>query len=411
MVACRNYYWKVTAVDTCGVESDPSAAASGSTTTTIVPRAPVNLAAYPASSTTNRLTWDAVTQNTASQPIAIDAYRIYRSIAVDASIMDGSSLPYTLVGTDTDNDLQYMDSLPSAVPVGLKIFYRVTAVDDCPNESAPSNASAPSCAFAGTVAFTAPVNNQGLSGVVTVVVRVDNPAGAYAHLRVQGVNANGGDLLYDQDVTGTGPWSFTWVPPRPGPWTLTAILTNDTGCTARTSIDVVVNPTVSCCLSPEPTLQPVTLACRASGSNRCTEITYFVKNNNCLTEVAIESMSVTWTNVTGPAAPDDPRLREVWFDDATIWNAGSAVSPANNDFTGGIGALPSIPVSRNASNPMKVTYLYSQVMSRKAGSTFLQNQLTTTWNFVLLDEDGVPSGIRGTCGPGLFDNMIVEQHN
>ena len=91
-----------------------------------------------------------------------------------------------------------------------------------------------------------------------------------------------------------------------------------------------------------------------------------------------------------------------------IWNAGSAVSPASTTFTG---VLPDIPVNRNTSDPIKVTYIFDQVMANKVGSIFRQDTLSTTWNFELLDEDGLPTGITGTCGTGVFDNQLVEQHN
>jgi hypothetical protein len=37
--------------------------------------------------------------------------------------------------------------------------------------------------------------------------------------------------------------------------------------------------------------------------------------------------------------------------------------------------------------------------------------MTTTWDFELLDASGNPTGITGSCGPGIFDNLLIEQHN
>src|SRR6185503_18715858 len=114
---------------------------------------PANLAAFVQDPTHNRITWDAVTQNTAGVGIAIDTYRVFRSDPVDVAVTDGSGAtwPSSPVGIVTGSVLQYVDALPSAVPPGKKVFYRVTAVDDCPNESAPSNTDDAYCAFGGTV--------------------------------------------------------------------------------------------------------------------------------------------------------------------------------------------------------------------------------------------------------------------
>ena len=415
MVACRVYYWKVTAVDTCAVESAASVAASGASTTNVPPMAPGNLAAYVQDPTHNRITWDAVTQNTAGVGIAIDTYRVFRSDPVDVAVADGSGAtwPSSPVAIVTGGVLQYIDALPSAVPPGKKVFYRVTAVDDCPNESAPSNSDDAYCAFGGTVAFTTPSNGATTSGVVTVTVRVDNPSGTYTHLRVDAIPSSGTTPTppFDANITGLGPWTFSWTPPRPGGWTLTANMTNAASCTASTSVAITVSPTVACCLTPQPIGSPVNVTCRTTNpaSTQCTEVSYLMKNNNCLTSVGVDSMTVTWSDVVG----NSPLLNSVWFDrglaaQQQIWNAGGASSPASTTFTG---TRPIIPVGRDTTNPMKVTYIFSKVTSAKISGNFKRDTLTTVWNFELLDASGNPTGITGSCGPGIFDNLLLEQHN
>ena len=353
MVACRSYFWKVTAVDACGVESAPSAAASGAITTSIAPLPPANVAAYVQAPTVNRITWDAVTQNTAGQGIAIDTYRVFRSDPVADTVMDGSgaSWPASPIAIVTGGVLQHIDSLPSAVPPGQKIFYRVTAVDDCPNESAPSVSDDAYCAFGGTVAFSSPSTNT--SGVVTITVRVDNPTDTYTHLRVDAVPQSGTTPPppFDGPISGPGPWSTTWTPTRPGDWTLTATVTNAANCTAQTSINFNVSPTVACCLTPQPIGSPVNVTCRTTNPNstQCTEVSYFMKNNNCLTSVAIDSVEVTWNNLTA----NSPLLNSAWFDrglagEQQIWNAGGATSPASTTFTG---TRPLVDVGRDTVNP------------------------------------------------------------
>jgi hypothetical protein len=334
---------------------------------------------------------------------------------VDVAVMDGSgaSWPSTPVAIVTGGVLQHVDALPSAVPPGQKVFYRVTAVDDCPNESAPSASDDAYCAFGGTLAFSSPANGATTSGVVTITVRVDNPTDTFTHLRVDAVPASGTTPTppFDAAISGMGPWTVTWTPLRSGPWTLTATVTNASGCTGTTSVSITVSPTVACCLTPQPIGSPTNVTCRTTNpaSTQCTEASYYMKNNNCLTSVAITSMAVTWNNVTA----NSPLLNSVWFDrglagQQQIWNAGGSTSPASTTFTG---TQPVIPVGRDTFNPLKVTYIFSQVMSRKVGPNFLRNTMTTTWDFELLDGSGVPTGITGTCGPGIFDNLLLEQHN
>jgi hypothetical protein len=188
-------------------------------------------------------------------------------------------------------------------------------------------------------------------------------------------------------------------------------LTNAAACTGSTSTSITVSPTVGCCLTPQPIGSPVNVTCRTTNppSTQCTEATYFMKNNNCLTAVGIDSMNVTWNNITA----NSPKLNSVWFDrnlagQQQIWNAGGSTSPASTTFTG---TRPIIPVGRDTTNPMKVTYIFSQVMSKKVGGTFRRDTMTTTWSFELLDASGNPTGITGTCGTGIFDNLLLEQHN
>ncbi|HEX5043975.1 MAG TPA: hypothetical protein VFV75_13775, partial [Candidatus Polarisedimenticolaceae bacterium] len=258
-----------------------------------------------------------------------------------------------------------------------------------------------------------PSNGQTVAGALAMVIRVDNPSGTYTHLRVDAVPATGTAPAppFDADITGVGPWAVTWTPTRPGPWTLTATLTNSTGCTGSTSVSITVSPTVACCLTPQPIGSPTNVTCRTTNppNTQCTEVTYFMKNNNCLTAVAIDAMTVTWNNIVG----NDPLLNSVWFDrglagQQQIWNAAGASSPASTTFTG---TRPVIPVGRDTFNPMKVTYIFSKVMSDKQGTTFRRNTMTTTWSFELLDVDGNPTAITGSCGPGIFDNLLLEQHN
>ena len=114
-------------------------------------------------------------------------------------------------------------------------------------------------------------------------------------------------------------------------------------------------------------------------------------------------MRVDWQDVTSL----NPELTGVLLDSSPIWNVVPASgTPATQTFSD---PKPSILVGRNASNPVTVTYTYTQNMTRKQGSSWFQNTLTTSYSFRLLDETGTETAITGVCGPttGMFGNMLV----
>ena len=74
---------------------------------------------------------------------------------------------------------------------------------------------------------------------------------------------------------------------------------------------------------------------------------------------------------------------------------------------------PDIPVGRNSSNPVDVTFVFDQVTSDKVGPNFLRNAMAAEFGFRLLDAQGNETSITGTCstGVGSFAPLIVQQHN
>ncbi|MGD8377794.1 MAG: hypothetical protein PVF68_16810, partial [Acidobacteriota bacterium] len=85
VVACRTYYYDITAVDECGKESQPLASPQdGTSTTQNLPDPPGGLQAAPAGADTVELQWSRVTTNSAGTSIRVDTYRVYRMALTEA---------------------------------------------------------------------------------------------------------------------------------------------------------------------------------------------------------------------------------------------------------------------------------------------------------------------------------------
>ncbi len=406
VVNCRRYYYQMTAVDQCGLESAASGEFSGRATTSVAPAAPQNTGAYVAGPNRVSVKWQAVTQDTAGTSITIQTYNIYRSGLV-AIASDPNSASYSKVGTVTDGSTAWLDTAAPTVIPGTTFYYRITAADDCVNESVPSTPVAPQCAFTGTIQFTTPANGSPVSGVVPTTAQVVGGSDTYTTATFTFLSGVTGTATTQTVASPTGSpptWTVNWIADPPGPYTITVVITNAAGCTASTSIQVVAGPTVGCCLGTNPgqTGTPTMIGCSPNtGSTKCTQLSYRMYNNTCLTSVAIETMNVTWTNGWTTAL-----LSRVNFDTTTIWNAGATASPASTTFSA---PKPAIPTTRNSSNPVFVYYVFNNSMSKQNGA---KNQpVATTYTFRLLDSSGNPTSITGSCGPSGGFTMNIPDPN
>jgi len=404
VVNCRDYNYWVKAVDTCGVESAASARATGNAVSAVAPMAPAGAQAFFSGLGDVQLSWQPVTQDVNGRDVFIDTYVILRTdlVAIGDTVSDADFREIDR----TQGQTAYLDNGgPIPDPLVATRYYRIQAVDDCNNLSAPSQAVSPTCAFSGDVGFDNPRNNEPVAGVVPVTVSVANGSDTYVKVlftfrhRTTGAETTA-------EVSGSGPsWTYNWLADPPGPYTIYATVYNDLGCGKTAQVDVAAGYDVGCCLSPpNPDTRPIVLTCVGSGNAKCAPIQYEVINNNCLTAVAIERMTVTWTDLTG----NNPRLDDVRFDGSSIWNpAIPLASPANNVFSD---PKPSIGVDRNSTFPVRVTYVYDANMARRQGQDVFRNTLTTSYSFRLLNELGEETAITGVCGPstGMFDTMVVE---
>ena len=402
VVNCREYDYWIQAVDACGVVSSESVDATGSSASGVSPASPQNPQAFFAGAGEVALTWQPVDRDVDGVEIYIDTYRVYRSTLVPVSVDPPMPATFAFIATVTDES-GYRDTV--IVPDGYTVYYQVSAIDDCGNESAGSDPVNPDCAFSGEIVFQNPVTGEPVAGVVPVLVTVTDTVEPFVRLTLEfhhELNVTSSQVILEDP----GPsWRYEWLADPPGPYTIVATVENETGCSKTGTIHVSAGFDVGCCLSPpNPELNPVTLVCEGIGGGKCTIVSYEVINNNCMTAVSIEEIVVDWQDVTDLT----PLLTGVAFDGTPIWNVSPAASqPASTEFSD---PKPSIDVSRNSSNPVWVTYTYTQNMSLQVVQDWFQNTLTTSYRFRLLNEFEEETGITGICGPstGMFDNMIVE---
>ena len=207
-VNCRPYYYVISAADRCQAESVMTPEVSGAAWTNVLPGAPTSEQATYSGATTVRVSWLPVQQDFQGNPIYISDYRVYRT-AVLSNTTDPATLTpadFTLRGT-ASGIAQYFDNNVT-VNTGEAVWYRITATDACPNESAPSAPTTPNCFFSGVPQILSPINSSTVTGVTPVNVAVTGGTGTelYSQLRLRFEN-----LITRVNVTYTLPMSASSV--------------------------------------------------------------------------------------------------------------------------------------------------------------------------------------------------------
>src|SRR6185503_3948334 len=123
-----------------------------------------------------------------------------------------------------------------AEQAGKRIWYKVSTIDDCPNESASSTAGEAISAFNGSASIapssSPPPLFTGFTQTVTIaVVGADTFTSATLEITKIGGSVEAG---FPQTQLSTGNnWNFVWTPGQgPGTYVATATVTNVTGCTS-----------------------------------------------------------------------------------------------------------------------------------------------------------------------------------
>lgn len=408
-VNCHNYFYRMTAVDSCGTESGPTSTFTGNSSTNIAPLAPTNVQAFITGSTSATVSWDPVKKDVNGNTIAINAYDVYRSPVMLKTDPPPTTWPVSPIGTS--NAVTYADTTMPSINALQTIYYMVIAKDECVNYSAPSNNAQASCSFSGTVKITTPTDGAIVAGTVPVTVTVSGGTDTYTGIVITYTHATAGLTRTFTGGPGTSWTDSAWLASPPGAWTITASVTSSTGCTSTVSINVTSGSSVGCCLSMFPTTN--TIASCAGGSTKCKEVSYKIGNDRCLTSVSILQMTVSWTDYAG-FTPRwvNARFNGVDMASSGSWTATYTGSPNEVGLvtkTGGFAMpTPQVPYATpmTAGNTTNVTYVFTQFMDKGNGAGRIVNVIgTNQYQFTLLDSLGNPSGITTTCNmPSLTVN-------
>lgn len=404
LVNCHTYYYKVTAVDTCGTESAPTSATSGQATSSVAPRAPANVQAFKMGIGYALITWSAVVRDVNDTDISINAYDVYRSDVMQKTDPPSSAVfPSSPIGTASPLP-KYDDYAMPAMTSLQTVYYRVVAKDECVNYSAPSDVAEPLCPFSGTVVINPPSDGGVVAGPVTTTVTVVGGTGSYTGVTITYTHVSAGVTRTFTSSTAGTTWSDNaWLAMPAGPYTITATVKDAGGCSSTTAINVNAGSVVGCCLSIYP-MTTTQVTCRsAKPKDDCTQVSYSIGNDRCLTKVALTGMSVAWTDVAGL----NPRWQTAMFNGTTIASVGSWAttytgSPEigtakKSDFSS---PAPQVPYATpmNATNTTTVTYTFDQATVSGTGSNRKVDVFSTNrFDFILLDAAGNPSSLTTSC--------------
>ena len=142
---------------------------------------------------------------------------------------------------------EYIDSPAEGQSEQFAIYYRISAVDDCPNESALSDPSEASCPFDGIISIDPPNGSQLTTGTHTITVSVSG-TDTYAQCNLQIIDEFN-VIVLDDTKTGAPAYIFDWTVLVAGNYTATAYVENTNGCLKSTSATYTIVPSVACCIS------------------------------------------------------------------------------------------------------------------------------------------------------------------
>ncbi|MFQ5719501.1 MAG: prepilin-type N-terminal cleavage/methylation domain-containing protein [Acidobacteriota bacterium] len=321
VVACRTYTYDILALDACSVPGAPQAATiNGSYSTSVVPAAPQNVNASNSGPVQNTIVWDAVTADANGAAINVAGYNIYRAVGpIGSPPTDPTSYGSTPIGTSSTTTFvdQYTGS--NAPPAGSIFYYRISAVDDCPNESALSAPDGASCAFNGQVLLD-PLDSSTVLGIVPITLSSDG-TDTYAYGDVT-VTDSSGTVVFSA-TSSTYPFTFSWnsLSLTPGIYTITGQITNIGGCSKTSSVNVVMISPAACCLSQ-------TGLSLQSDNKANSDLVVRLLANLCDNNLNVSHIKVTF-NVASSLL----KLDEVRWNGSSITTGVNHTSPFDQDVT------------------------------------------------------------------------------
>ncbi|MFQ5669546.1 MAG: fibronectin type III domain-containing protein [Acidobacteriota bacterium] len=343
VVACRNYTYDIRAVDACGTAGGNQASTvTTSYTTTVPPAKPQNVNASESGVNKNTIVWDAVTADAGGKPTSVAGYHIYRAEAPPGN-PPGASLFTTPIGFSNTNS--YVDNYTGGDPpaTGNIYYYRITALDDCPNESELSAASGASCAFDGQVIIT-PGAGTTVFGVQTIQLTADG-TDTYVQGSVTVFDETGNSVLGPL-TSMTYPFSFTWDTRslNPGPYLITGAIVNATGCNKTSSAAVQTITTPACCLTQTSTSL-------ASDNKANSNLVAGILANLCQNNLVASAITVTFNLTDSKTKLDDIR-----------WNGVSIISGVNHTSPFSSSISVPIPSTFNGGGQQDVVFDFDRTL-------------------------------------------------
>ena len=212
VVNCRQYTYQVTAVDLCEKQSD-IAEISGKSTHFVGPAAPINVQAQWSGEVEGshiRVEWDSVVKDVLGTSVYIEDYWVHRARG-EADTPEGllEFSPWEPVIGET----WFQEELGGLGAMDTVWYYRVTAHDDCVNESIPSQIVSADCTFAGEVAIVEPLDHHEIQPAdeqLPIHVDVLSAGAAYDSMHLAVVNLATGLTVMSEDLSTDPPWSVDW---------------------------------------------------------------------------------------------------------------------------------------------------------------------------------------------------------
>ncbi len=381
VINCRTYYYKVLAEDKCGLQSSPFTAGSGEADTSVPPSAPINVQAINLGLGSALITWDPVNLDTSSPraPIVIDTYKVWGAVVQQST--DPNLATYNLIYDGPVASIStpsYTDSAMPSPPLGFDYYYRVSAKDDCPNESAMSlPALVTTCSFGGTVTLSMSPGGNPVGGNQTIDVTVSGTPVMRGQIRV--VDDNTGAVILNQSFSSppyTTTWNVTSTATVGHTYTVIGAAEDPTGCVGTDSISGLgVVPVAPCCIVvSNPTVTNNTTLGNISGSTKNNQVGFDIESL-CTFPVDIIGLEVDWVDNTPSvcgSSPANPQLA-AWtitgFPDVVLspeTNPSSGTTTPLSIFDLTVSPFTVYPMSPGV--PRTQTFVFTKDMAFKCGN-------------------------------------------
>jgi len=398
VVNCRTYFYKMRSEDFCGAFDPNVATGSGSASTAVKPAKPVNGTALDMGNKSNFLTWNPVTQDVTPKNILIDKYKVYRTSI--ASTADPNLATYSVVYDGTVGSISsptHTDANVPNIPGTNRFWYRISAHDDCVNESALSDPILVSkCNIGGSISVNVNPGGSSVSGVQRITVTVSagiTPVSGQLMI----TDTSNGTVVFNQTSTAY-PYTFTWnsgaSPTVAGnSYDITALVTNNSGCTDSRTTTVAVSAVIPCCITAvNPKVTANTSLGSVKGGVTNNEVDFAIANT-CAGNVTITKIAMEWDNAT-----QNTPLLTGWLYQGT---PSIGIVPAVNPILSALSPLAvfdltlppfttySLPTTNGTSNALQVGYVFTKALVGKIKGNPVGDLVQTEYFFTV-------NGLTGT---------------